>query len=216
MVAGGQPAGSSRALRLDPFALPVRFAASDEAADERVRHRRTRSRTRGAAPRGARHADGGGRAGRGLPGVAVRMLPPKATGAGTVAVMLEHRDPGAVAAAVHPADGDEIVAEWQSWGRVLGLPLLVADLDGTLREPFERIGALPSRRRNGGAAAAARFSAAARILAARRRGCRRCRRASRRARNHRAELSSRSEPRCAVPRRAPAPRTGSARHRGST
>ena len=31
------PAGSSRALRLDPFALPVRFAASDAAADERVR-----------------------------------------------------------------------------------------------------------------------------------------------------------------------------------
>jgi len=34
---GGCPAGSSRALRLDPFALPVRFAASDAAADGRVR-----------------------------------------------------------------------------------------------------------------------------------------------------------------------------------
>ena len=32
------PAGSSRALRLDPFSLPARFAASDAAADERVRH----------------------------------------------------------------------------------------------------------------------------------------------------------------------------------
>ena len=39
-------------------------------------------------------------------------------------------------------DGDEIVAEWQSWGKVLGLPLLVADKDGALREPFARIGAL--------------------------------------------------------------------------
>ena len=37
MRSGGCPAGSSRALRLDPFALPVRFAASDAAADERVR-----------------------------------------------------------------------------------------------------------------------------------------------------------------------------------
>ncbi|HSP50044.1 MAG TPA: hypothetical protein VLN61_07660 [Pseudolabrys sp.] len=32
------PAGSSRALRLDPFSLPARFAAIDAAADERVRH----------------------------------------------------------------------------------------------------------------------------------------------------------------------------------
>ncbi len=31
------PAGSSRAVRLDPLALPVRFAAIDAAADERMR-----------------------------------------------------------------------------------------------------------------------------------------------------------------------------------
>ena len=37
---------------------------------------------------------------------------------------------------------DEIVVEWQSWGRVLGLPLLVAEGDGTLREPFARMGAV--------------------------------------------------------------------------
>src|SRR5918912_1205379 len=35
---GGHSAGSSRALRLDPYALPLRFTASDAAADERVRH----------------------------------------------------------------------------------------------------------------------------------------------------------------------------------
>jgi hypothetical protein len=43
------------------------------------------------------------------------------------------------------------VAEWQSWARVLSLPLLVAEADGRLREPFERVGALrvatPTRRR---------------------------------------------------------------------
>ncbi len=38
MRSGGLPAGSSRALRLDPFSLPARFAAIDAAADERVRH----------------------------------------------------------------------------------------------------------------------------------------------------------------------------------
>ena len=36
-MSGGMPAGSSRALRLDPFALPVRFAARDERADGRCR-----------------------------------------------------------------------------------------------------------------------------------------------------------------------------------
>ena len=38
------------------------------------------------------------------------------------------------------ADGTDIVAEWRAWGRALGLPLLVAEADGRLREPFNRIG----------------------------------------------------------------------------
>ena len=38
MEAGGMPpAGSGRALRLDPFALPVRFPAKDAGADGQVR-----------------------------------------------------------------------------------------------------------------------------------------------------------------------------------
>lgn len=38
MVAGrAMPAGSSRALRLDPCALPVSFMTSDARADERLR-----------------------------------------------------------------------------------------------------------------------------------------------------------------------------------
>ena len=37
MEAGRTAAGSSRVLRLDPFSLPVRFEAADEAADERRR-----------------------------------------------------------------------------------------------------------------------------------------------------------------------------------
>jgi hypothetical protein len=45
------------------------------------------------------------------------------------------------------------MAQWKSWSRVLGVPLLVADGDGALREPFRRIGRLgvgaptPRRRR---------------------------------------------------------------------
>jgi hypothetical protein len=50
-------------------------------------------------------------------------------------------------------DEDDVVAEWQLWGRVLQLPLLVADPDGTLRAPFTQMGTLriaaptPRRRR---------------------------------------------------------------------
>ena len=38
-IQGGRPvpAGASRAERLDPFTLPIRFAVSDTAADQRVR-----------------------------------------------------------------------------------------------------------------------------------------------------------------------------------
>ena len=34
------------------------------------------------------------------------------------------------------------MAEWKSWSRVLGVPLLVDDGDGTVREPFQRLGQL--------------------------------------------------------------------------
>ena len=57
-TSGINPAGSSRALRLDPLSLPVSFDAHDIRADGGVRQNRTSSRTRRAAPCRARHADG--------------------------------------------------------------------------------------------------------------------------------------------------------------
>src|SRR5215471_10985869 len=39
-------------------------------------------------------------------------------------------------------DTDDIVAAWQIWGRVFGLPLLIGDTDGTMREAFARMGRL--------------------------------------------------------------------------
>ena len=92
MRSGGCPAGSGRALRLDPFALPVRFAASDAAADERVRHvelHRERVVVRRSL---ARHAHGAQHAGLGL----CRRFAALTRGegeAGRVAVMLAHKDP---------------------------------------------------------------------------------------------------------------------------
>jgi Family of unknown function (DUF6101) len=66
-------------------------------------------------------------------------------------VMLEHRDPALSVPVFMASDGGDAAAEWKSWGRVLGLPLLVVEADGALREPFSRIGRVvigtPSPRR---------------------------------------------------------------------
>lgn len=143
MSAGGvMPSGSSRSDRLDPFALPVQFRARDAAADGNVRvvelHRERVIVRR--AVRGMRMAVS-------LPvtdflGVAIRMMAPEATGDGAVAIMLEHRDPALAVPLYFAPDGEQAIAEWQLWARVLGLPLLIADADGALHEPFRRLGAL--------------------------------------------------------------------------
>jgi len=142
MEAGRIAAGSSRTLRLDPFSLPVRFEAADEAADE-CRRVVDLHRERVVVRRSVR----GMRMALNLPltafrGVAIRLTgkadePPTA-----IAVVLEHGDPALSLPLFSSSTSDDIVAEWQSWGRVLGLPLLVAERDGSLREPFARLGAL--------------------------------------------------------------------------
>src|SRR5690349_20154822 len=135
-MSGGMPAGSSRALRLDPFALPVRFSTSDAAADGLRREvELTRERVV------LRRAVAGMRMAINLPvsaycGVSIRVLE-----AG-VAVMLEHRDPALALPLYVAPDGDGVTAEWRTWGDVLGLPLLVADESGAVHEPFARVGAL--------------------------------------------------------------------------
>ena len=139
MRSGGHTAGSGRTSRLDPYCLPVRFAAKDAAADERVRHielHRERIVVR--------------RSLRGMPmafnmpvsafsGVAIKMTPGEGELAGSVSVVLEHKDPSMALTLFVAAEADDAMAEWRSWGNVLGLPLLVED-DGKLREPFARMG----------------------------------------------------------------------------
>ena len=136
------PAGSSRALRLDPAALPVSFAASDARADERLRHIElgrervvVRRAVRGIQMRvSLKVAE--------FLGVAIRVIPPDEHQPGAVAIFLEHRDQGLSVPLFVAADGGaDVVAEWQRWARVLGLPLLIPDGEG-FREPFERIGAV--------------------------------------------------------------------------
>lgn len=148
---GTTTAGSSRALRLDPFALPIRFACSDKGADERTRIVEL-SRERVVVRRAVR----GIKMAVNVPvaaylGLAVRMQPPEADAPGTVSIVLEHHDPALSLPLFSATDGADIVAEWQSWSRVLGVPLLVVEADGRLREPVQRVGAVviaaPRRRR---------------------------------------------------------------------
>jgi hypothetical protein len=156
MSAGGaKPAGSSRTLRLDPLALPVQFRAADASADEQVRL--VEVHHEGVVVR---------RSVRGIPiavslpvsaflGVVIRLFPPDHAGGARVAVILEHRDPALSVPLFSATDSNDVFAEWQLWARAFAMPMLVADADGTLREPFTRLGGVrvekpcPRRRRRG-------------------------------------------------------------------
>jgi hypothetical protein len=134
--------GSSRALRLDPFHLPVRYAARDRGADGQIRQVEL-----------DRHRVVFRRAVRGIPmnvgvpvaafrGVAMRLLPPEGEEPAAVAVTLEHQDQALSVPLYVAPESDDVVAEWKAWASVLGLPLLVVESDGALREPFPRLGGL--------------------------------------------------------------------------
>lgn len=140
MRSGGCPAGSGRALRLDPHALPLSFSASDATADERVRHVELfRERVV------VRRSLAGMRMALNMPvsafaGIALRLMPGKGAAGPVVAVVLEHKDPGLTLPLYISSEADDAFADWRSWGNVLGLPLLVVDDEGTLSEPFARMG----------------------------------------------------------------------------
>lgn len=151
MRSGGCPAGSGRVQRLDPFALPVRFAASDAAADERVRHVELhRERVV------VRRTLAGMRMALNLPlsafsGVGLQVMT-NATGA-HCAVVLAHKDPGLVLPLFLSREADDAMAEWKSWAAALGLPLLLQDEDAGWRDAVTRMGGVrvqsvrPRRRR---------------------------------------------------------------------
>jgi hypothetical protein len=123
----GGCAGSGRALRLDPFGLPVRFFASDAAADGRVRdielHRERVVLRRSLA---------GMRMALNMPvaafdGVSLRLVAGEGGQADALAVVLEHSDPALTLPLFLTPRPDEALAEWRAWSEVLGVPLLLAD-----------------------------------------------------------------------------------------
>src|SRR3954468_21818837 len=132
-MAGVMSPGSSRALRLDPPNPPARYAARDNGADGQVRNveldreRITlRREVRGISMKiGVRVAE--------FAGVTMRTLPPEGEEPAAVAIMLEHRDNGLTVPLFVATEGDDAMAQWKSWARVLGVPLLIADGAGALR-----------------------------------------------------------------------------------
>ena len=133
-TSGINPAGSSRALRLDPLSLPVSFDAHDVRADNGVRrvelHRERVVLRR--AVQGMRMAinlrvsDFRGIALRGIDDA--QML------------VLLHRDPSLSIPLCVSSDHDEIAAAWQTWSDIFALPQLPEE---TACEPAPR-----RRRRN--------------------------------------------------------------------
>jgi hypothetical protein len=135
----GGCAGSSRALRLDPFALPVRFSADDAAADGRVReielHRERVVLRRSLA---------GMRMALNMPvsafaGISLRSVPGGGGGQDALTIMLEHSDPALTLPLFRTSQADEAIAEWRAWSQVLGLPLLLADHAEALHAPNARL-----------------------------------------------------------------------------
>jgi hypothetical protein len=130
---GINPAGSGRALRLDPLSLPISFHAHDARADGFVRqvelHRE----------RVVLH-----RAVRGMQ-MSVKLRVSDFLGIGLRSVrdgemlVLVHRDPSLSIPLCTTTDPEELAAAWQLWSDVFALPML----EDSSREPTQR-----RRRRN--------------------------------------------------------------------
>ena len=128
-TSGFNPAGSSRALRLDPLSLPVRFDAHDIRADGGVRQielHRERVVLRRAVHGmqmavNVRVSDFLGVALRGIDDAQV--------------LVLVHRDPSLTIPLCVSSDREEIASAWQMWGDIFALPQLRED---KTREPARR------------------------------------------------------------------------------
>ncbi len=120
-TSGFNPAGSSRALRLDPLSLPVSFDAHDARADGGVRqielHRERVVLHR--AVRGMRMAINVRV--RDFLGVALRGIDDAQM------LVLVHRDPSLSIPLGASSDREEIVAAWQMWSEIFALPQLPQD-----------------------------------------------------------------------------------------
>jgi hypothetical protein len=136
-------AEAKASVRLDPYALPQRFrydtGLSGEASEAAV------VLDRGLATISRRLPSGIPMAMR-MPmdifeGVAVRMVP-ASDGSEDVTIVVEllHRDPMLSLPLMVTTEMDDVIADWRAWGRILGVPLLLVDADGSYRPVETRIG----------------------------------------------------------------------------
>ncbi len=144
--------GSGRTFRLDPMDLPARYSAGIGTGARRVEAVIVLDRQEAILKR---PSPSGAPVTVRLPikafeGVAVRIVPIGQDGDIEVTVELMHRDPSFSLPLIVADDPADVAADWQAWGRVLGLPLLLVAPDGTVEQPVDQIGAirrLPSRPR---------------------------------------------------------------------
>lgn len=123
----GGCAGSGRALRLDPFGLPVRFSATDTTADGLLRNVELH-RERVVLRRSVR----GMRMALNMPiaafdGISLSLLPREGAAADILAVMLKHSDPALTLPLFLTSQPLEALAEWRAWSEVLGMPRVLAE-----------------------------------------------------------------------------------------
>lgn len=67
-------------------------------------------------------------------GIAARVEPALNPGEINVTLELLHRDPTLSLVLMQANDMDDVVADWQAWSRQFGLPLLLIEQDGKIRE----------------------------------------------------------------------------------
>jgi Family of unknown function (DUF6101) len=139
-TSGFNPAGSSRALRLDPLSLPVSFDARDARADGGVRkielHRERVVLHR--AVRGMRMAINVHV--RDFLGVALRGIDDAQM------LVLVHRDPSLSIPLGASSDREEISAAWQMWSEIFALPQLPEDKPSEPAARRRRHNAIRARR----------------------------------------------------------------------
>lgn len=145
-MANGMAQANGNDLRVDPFTLPVRYSAKlagpASATTPAVyldREQAIIKRRLGGIPTTLSTPVSAFR------GVAVRMTGDPETGAVRTVVELMHRDPAMSLPLVvveDLGDGEDVAADWQAWGRALGLPLLIVEADGSVRAPLEQLGSL--------------------------------------------------------------------------
>ncbi len=139
-TSGFNPAGSSRALRLDPLSLPVSFDAHDARADGGVRkielHRERVVLHR--AVHGMRMAINVRV--RDFLGIALRGIDDAQM------LVLVHRDPSLSIPLGASSDREEISAAWQMWSEIFALPQLPEDKPSEPAARRRRHNAIRARR----------------------------------------------------------------------